>query len=323
MFIGILNIAAAIILSLVSAYFSITGIQTIFAGAAVGAMLMGAALEFSKITATIWLHSWWKKSSKLLKYYLVFSVTVLILISSIGIYGFLAKAYVGQQGPAIQLQTRIDRIEQSIAREELDIGRAQQGLDVLDESIAIYFDYDNATRGLEQREAQSEDREHLLGQIDEGLDTIAELQDQRFDIVQQINELETNVGPIKYLAAIIFGEDNAESNYDNAARIFILLLVLVFDPFAVLMMVSGNIAIDEHNEKKTRKKPGPKPGTKKKKTASKKSEPTTTTKELPMEPEKKRKVVEVDMSNYVDPDEIKRLKEQTEHTRKRRRPVDS
>lgn len=312
MFIGVLNIVAAVILSLVSAYFSITGIQTIFAGAAMGAMLMGASLEFSKIAATVWLHSWWKKASKLLKYYLVFAIVVLIAISSIGIYGYLARAYVGQQGPAIQLDTRIERIDQDIARYERDIQRAEQALEVLDESIAIYFEYDQATRGLEQREEQAEQRNELRSEIDAAQDEIANLQDARYELMNEVNTLETNVGPIKYLAALIFGEDNAESNYDNAARIFILLLVIVFDPFAVLMMVSGNIAIEKANAKKTRKN---KQQTKK----SRKPKSTTEGKQLPMvedKPEKKKKVVEVDMSEYVDPSEIKEIKKQTNHRRK-------
>lgn len=314
MFIGVFNIVAAVILSLVSAYFSVTGIQTIFAGAAIGAAVMGASLEFSKIAATVWLHSWWKKASKLLKYYLVFAVAILIAISSLGIFGYLAKAYVGQQGPAIQLQTRIERIDQDIVRYERDIERAQQGLEVLDESIDIYFEYDQATKGLEERESQAEDREALREQIDSAQDQIAELQDQKFELRNQINTLEEDVGPIRYLAALIFGEDDAESNYDNAARIFILLLVVVFDPFAVLMMVSGNIAIEKASAKKRRKEAKP-PKAKKKKPQSK-----TSGLELPMkdeEPERK-KVVEVDMSQYVDPSEIKEIKNQTKH--KRRKP---
>lgn len=312
MVIGVLSLIAAIVLSLISAYFSVTGLVTIFSGAVVATMLMGSALEFSKIAATVWLHSWWKKASRLLKYYLVFAVVVLIAISSLGIFAFLSYAYVGSTAPAIQLQTRIERIDQDIARYERDIQRAEQALEVLDESIAIYFEYDQATRGLEQREEQAEQRNELRSEIDAAQDEIANLQDARYELMNEVNTLETNVGPIKYLAALIFGEDNAESNYDNAARIFILLLVIVFDPFAVLMMVSGNIAIEKANAKKTRKN---KQQTKK----SRKPKSTTEGKQLPMvedKPEKKKKVVEVDMSEYVDPSEIKEIKKQTNHRRK-------
>lgn len=317
MFIGIFNIVAAVILSLVSAYFSVTGIQTIFAGAAIGAAIMGASLEFSKIAATVWLHSWWKKASKLLKYYLVFAVTVLIVISSIGIYGYLARAYIGQQGPVTQIETRIERIDQSVARYERDIERAQEALDLLDESIDIYFDYDQATVGLEQREKQSEDRDRLIADINEAQDRIDELEDDRFGLKTEMSNLESNVGPIKYLSALVYGEDNAEENYDKTARIFILLLVIVFDPFAVLMMVSGNIALENVAESKKRKKPGPKPGTKKK---NSKKTPKTKSKELPMEAipeESKNKQVVVDMSQYVDPNEIKEIREKSEHKRRR------
>lgn len=310
MFIGILNIVAAIVLSIVSAFFSVTGIQTIFSGAVVGATLMGVSLEFSKITATVWLYSWWKKAAKFIKYYLVFAIVVLILISSIGIYGYLSKAYVGQEVSTSNISTQIDRIETSIERQQNDIERAKQGLKALDDAIQIYFDYDQATKGLEQREEQTNERERYNQIINDAQDKINELQDQKFVLLQEENEQSVNVGPIKYIATLIYGEENAESNYDDAARIFILLLVIVFDPFAVLLMVSGNLAIDKSRKKKrkTQKKAQNKTAPKKKK-----PEPQKKSTELPMAEKKKDNQVVVDMSNYINPEEIKNLKGQTEH----------
>lgn len=327
MFIGILNISAAIILSLISAYFSITGITTIFSGAAAGVALMGAALEFSKIAATIWLHSWWKKANKLLKVYLVFAVVILIGISSIGIYGYLAKAYVGQEAPAIQYQSDIQRIDLQIDRYEREIERAQLNLDTLDEAIDIYLEYDNATRGLQQLDNQQEDRDALYEQIDTARNEIDDLLDQKFEIQNQINTLETDVGPIKYLAAILYGEDNAESNYDNAARLLIILLVLVFDPFAVLMMVSGSIAL-ENREKKTKLSRAQKQALAKAREAKAKKasqeQNVAPVRQMPkienVAKENKKVHLDIDMGEYVDPEEIKEIKKKTEHPQPRRKP---
>lgn len=312
MIIGIINIVGAIILSLVSAFFSITGVRTIFSGAVLSATLMGASLEFSKIGATIWLYSWWKKSSKLLKYYLVFAVVVLIVISSIGIFSFLSFAYVGQEASNNILDTKIQRIDASIRRQENDIQRAEEGLKVLDDAVQIYFDYDQATKGLEQREEQKETRDEYNSIIFNAQNEIDRLLDERLLLEQEVETFQINVGPIKYIATLIYGEDDASNNYDNAARIFIIMLVIVFDPFAVLLMVSGNLAIDKSIESKKRKRRRVTKKVQPKKKRTKK-QPTKVEKkkELPMEDHK----VTVDMSNYLDPAEIKRLKETTEHRR--------
>ena len=300
MFIGILNIIAAVVLSAVSAYFSVTGIRIIFSGAILGATLMGASLEFAKITATVWLYAWWRKSSRLLKYYLIFAITVLILVSSIGIYGYLAKAYVGQRNPGQEIKNRIERIDQSIAREEKAIEQADGALEQLDVVIDRLFELDYLGYGIDKRNEQKPEREALKSTILEAESEISILLDKRFTLKNQFDDFSVDVGPIEYIAVLLYGEDNAESNFDNAVRVLIILLVLVFDPFAVLLMVCGNVAIDKSRGRKrsnrAKKKVTPKP---KKKNGS----PTIKVKEPNKKPE-----VTVDMSQYVDPNEIKNLK---------------
>lgn len=346
MFLGVLNIFAAIVLSIVSAYFSLNGIQTIFSGAVIGATLMGGSLEFAKISATVWLYSWWKKSSKWLKGYLIFAVSVLILISSIGIFGFLSKAYV-QQGTSVeQLQSQVSFIDTNIQRYETNIGRYEEQLRLLDESIDIYFEYDQATRGLDQLDAQEERRQAIQNNILQNQNSINELLNQRFEIEQRISQESVDVGPIRYIAAILYGEDNAEDRFDDAARLFIILLVLVFDPFAVLLMVSGNMAIDEASGKKKRKRRTYKPRKKKEpKKVEKKEEPKETIESLfsdkvneeeqkkekeseqiepEPEPETETKEEEdgkivVDMSNYVNPETIRDIKKRSDHPLRRKK----
>ena len=231
MFIGILNIIAAVVLSAVSAYFSVTGIRIIFSGAILGATLMGASLEFAKITATVWLYAWWRKSSRLLKYYLIFAITVLILVSSIGIYGYLAKAYVGQRNPGQEIKNRIERIDQSIAREEKAKEQADGALEQLDVVIDRLFELDYLGYGIDKRNEQKPEREALKSTILEAEREISILLDKRFTLKNQFDDFSVDVGPIEYIAVLLYGEDNAESNFDNAVRVLIILLVLVFDPF--------------------------------------------------------------------------------------------
>lgn len=284
MFIGILAILSAIVLSVTSAFFSINGIITIFSGAAIGAGIMGGVLEFSKISATIWLYHFWKKANKLLKSYFVIAIVILIVISTAGIYGFLAKAYVGQSESTNQIETKIERVNRYIEREESAIQRANEQLNQLDKAIEKYIELDVVTKGLNQREEQEEERKRLNNRIVEAENKIADYEDKLFELKEELNTLEVNVGPVKYIAMLLYGEENAEDFYDNAARILIILIVIVFDPFAVLLMVAGNVALDRKPKKKIGR---PKGSTNKEKSSKKPSYQTTQKQESTKEKENK------------------------------------
>ena len=315
MFIGILNIIAAVVLSAVSAYFSVTGIRIIFSGALLGATFMGASLEFAKITATVWLYTWWKKSSRLLRYYLIFAITVLIVVSSVGIYGYLARAYVGQRNPGQEIKNRIERIDQSIEREENAISQAESGLNQLDVVIDRYFALDFLTHGITKRNEQKPERNALKDTIIEAEDEISILLDERFILKNQFDDFSIDVGPIEYIAILLYGEDDAENNFDNAVRILIVLLVLVFDPFAVLLMVCGNVSIAKSHGRKKRSYVRKKVTHRAKKKSNQKNEPPI----IKVKKSTKKPEVTVDMSQFVDPNEIKNLKSKLKRPLQRRK----
>ena len=315
MFIGILNIIAAVVLSAVSAYFSVTGIRIIFSGALLGATFMGASLEFAKITATVWLYTWWKKSSRLLKYYLIFAIIALIVVSSVGIYGYLARAYVGQRNPGQEIKNRIERIDQSIEREENAISQAESGLNQLDVVIDRYFALDFLTHGITKRNEQKPERNALKDTIIEAEDEISILLDERFTLKNQFDDFSIDVGPIEYIAILLYGEDDAENNFDNAVRILIVLLVLVFDPFAVLLMVCGNVSIAKSHGRKKRSYVRKKVTHRAKKKSNKKNEPPI----IKVKKSTKKPEVTVDMSQFVDPNEIKNLKSKLKRPLQRRK----
>jgi hypothetical protein len=250
MFIGLLAISAAILLSIVSAIFSITGIITIFSGATLGAGVMAGVLEFSKVSATVWLYSFWKKANVLLKTYFLTAIVILIVISTIGIYGFLAHAYVGQGESAQSVKTEIEYLRQSIENEEKSMERAQTQIDQMDKNFSDMLEGNFITKGLEMRQEYEKERKEILSRISEARGNINEYQDKLLTLQQELNTLEVEVGPVKYLAALLYGEEKAEEFYDNAARLLIILIVIVFDPFAVLLMVAGNIALDRKPKSK-------------------------------------------------------------------------
>lgn len=339
----------------IAAYFSVLGLATIFAGAFLGIVIMAGALEFGKIVTATYLHLYWDRINYV-KYYLTFSVFVLMLITSLGIFGYLAKASSDTSYATGLAQSELSRIDSIIGREENKIELLQERIDGLggskidvSESIRQQevirdgawdrvqgdIDYaqsqidslrtqltalDTAVNDLRNKgvevittdeggvfqqaetetidyvaqanvlfEQQKEQREQIradiktqqdnidkyrqqaqttidnanaeikslqqastgdaddiilktteyTGQIDEIYDIIAELKEERFTYEQEILGFEAEVGPIKYIAEVIYGQDESVKYLDNAIRWVIFALIFVFDPLAILLLITA------------------------------------------------------------------------------------
>jgi hypothetical protein len=129
-FLNYLAVITSLGIAAIAAYFSVLGLATIFAGAFMGIVIMAGALEFGKVVTAAYLHLAWDKLNYM-KYYLVFSVFVLMLITSLGIFGYLSKAHSEQTGDTAQAQSFVDRIESQIAREENKITTYQERIQSL------------------------------------------------------------------------------------------------------------------------------------------------------------------------------------------------
>ena len=151
--------------------------------------------------------------------------------------------------------------------------------------------------------------------IREAEDEISILLDERFQLKNAFDDFSIDVGPIEYIAVLLYGEDDAESNFDNAVRVLIVLLVLVFDPFAVLLMVCGNVAVDKSRGRKKRSYVRKKVVHRAKKKSKKKNEPPIIRVKKPT----KKPEVTVDMSQFVDPNEIKNVKSKLKRPLQRRK----
>jgi peptidoglycan hydrolase-like protein with peptidoglycan-binding domain len=129
MFLGILTLITALTISAVAIYYSVAGLMTIFAAAALPIMIMGGALEIGKLVTAVWLHRYWKQATWWLKSYLTVAVLVLMFITSMGIFGFLSKAHIEQTATAQEGVAQIERIETEISRQEAVIARAEQRIE--------------------------------------------------------------------------------------------------------------------------------------------------------------------------------------------------
>jgi len=255
MFIILLTFLSAISISVIAAGYSIIGLATIFAGAYIPIIAMGSALEVGKLVAASWLYNNWHNElvPKTIKAYLTTAVIVLIFITSMGIFGFLSKAHLDSVQPQANFSIQTSLIDKQILQEERNIERAEKTLLQLDKSIEVYLNNEYATRGLKERRKQEEERELLKLEIKTSTNKIAELYKEKSIIELDQQKIEAEVGPLKYIAELIYGE-NAKDHFDEAVRYAILVLIFVFDPLAVLLLIAANISLRTWKNARAEKK---------------------------------------------------------------------
>jgi len=244
MFTILITFLSAISISAIAAGYSIIGLATLFAGATMPIIAMGSALEVGKLVAASWLYNNWRNElvPKTLKTYLTFAVIVLIFITSMGIFGFLSKAHLDQVQPTSGNNIKIELLDNQITGQQKIIDRAQKALDQLDKSIEVYFNEDFATKGLRERKKQEEERYDLNSAIEVASNKINDLTTEKAELQLEQDKIEAEVGPIKYIAELIYG-DEAKDHFDEAVRWVIIALIFVFDPLAVLLLIAANISL--------------------------------------------------------------------------------
>ena len=254
MFLTLLTFLSAISISVIAAGYSIVGLATLFAGAVVPIIAMGSALEVGKLVAASWLyHNWNSDVPRLLKTYLFGAIIILVFITSLGIFGFLSKAHLDQVKPTSSNAIKIQVIDKQINQQNLIIERAEKQITLLDKALEVYIDKEYVSRGLKERKKQEEERTLLNNAINEASDKIAELTNQKAELSLAQDKIEAEVGPIKYVAELIYGE-NAQDNFDKAVRFVILILIFVFDPLAVLLLIAANISLRQWRQKRAIRK---------------------------------------------------------------------
>ena len=252
MLLAILTLLSAISISVIAAGYSIIGLATLFAGAKVAIIAMGSALEVGKLVAASWLYRNWNSNllPRLIKWYLTIAIVVLVFITSMGIFGFLSKAHLDQVRPSQDNSVQIVLIDKQINQQEIIIARSEKTLNLLDKALEVYIDKEYVTRGLKERKKQKEERDFLNDEIRIAMDVIAKLTLDKSSIELEQLKIEADVGPLKYVAELIYG-DEAKDHFDEAVRIIIIVLIFVFDPFAVLMLVAANISFKQRQMHKS------------------------------------------------------------------------
>ena len=253
MILGIITLFTALAISAVAAYYSIIGLIAIFSAAVIPIAIMGVVLELGKLVTASWLYHYWKKVPKILKTYLMSAVFILMFITSMGIFGFLSKAHIEQTTISGDKSLEIVSVENQIKRYETDIFRAENSLKLLDDTLARYTQLGAVTKGLNARKEQEEERNELNQSIQNSTKIIAELTKKKFNLRKEQLRIESEVGPIKYIAELIYGK-STQSIIEDAVRWVIIIIVFVFDPLAVLLLISANITLKEERKRRRTKK---------------------------------------------------------------------
>ena len=241
--INYLALAVALALSGVSGYYSIIGLTTIFASAFWPVVLMGSVLEVGKLVTASWLYRNWRQTPFLIKTYLSTAVIVLMFITSMGIFGFLSKAHIDQ---TINLNTgAVDQIQilnSKINFEKQSIEDLDKQIQQIDAALNKMTDRGQAATALRAADQQRKTRESLVKRKDDHVKNISIYTEQRIKLESEFKKLEAEVGPIRYIAHLVYEVQSTE-NLERSVRMVILLLVFVFDPLAIVLLIAANIGI--------------------------------------------------------------------------------
>lgn len=236
----------ALSLSIIAEYYAIMGLMAIFSGSPISIAIMGSVLGVSKIVVTSWLYRNWSYTSTLLKTYFSAAIMILMLLTSMGIFGYLSKAHLEQGVVSGDVSAQVSLLDEKINIQKENINAARKSLTQLDSQVDAALSRSTDTTGAEKsttiRRSQAKERARLLEEISTGQKEIAKLNEERAPIAVELRKAEAEVGPIKYIAAFVYGDSAAQETtiLEKAVRWLIVLIVFVFDPLAVLMFIAVN-----------------------------------------------------------------------------------
>lgn len=254
MFTAILTLVSAFALSGIAAYYSVVGLIAIFASAPIPIAIMGGSLEVAKLVVASWLYKNWNNAPKLLKYYFTTAVAILMIITSLGIFGYLSKAHLDQAASTGDASAKLEIIDEKIKIAKENIAVERKNLKQLDEGVDQVMARTGSEAGADKatrlRRSQQGERQRSMANIEAEQKRVSVLVEERIPLATEVRKVEAEVGPLKYVAELLYGKEDADSHFDSAVRFIIILLVIVFDPLAVLLVIAGNYSLRQERMNK-------------------------------------------------------------------------
>jgi len=246
-----LTLLTALGLSGVAAYYSVIGLAQIFPGSFWPVVIMGSILEISKLVTVSWLYRNWRECPFLIKSYLSIAVVILMLITSMGIFGFLSKAHLEHSADNAPLVDKIALLDEKIKTEKENVESNRKAIKQYDEAVDQTMGRSTDEKGADKaqaiRRSQQKDRSRILQEIQQSQATIAKYSEERAPLSTELKKVEADIGPIKYIAALAYGEATNDI-IDKAVRLVILLIIVVFDPLAILLIIAYNMSIRQKED---------------------------------------------------------------------------
>ena len=249
--INYLALLVAIALSSIAAYFSVIGLTTIFAASFWPVVVMGGTLEVAKVVAASWTYRNWHIAPLSIKTYLIGSIIALMFITSMGTFGYLSKAHIDQTVTSSDVVSQLAIYDEKIkvAKENIDANR--KALKQMDDAVDQIMGRSDTEKGAEKavvlRRSQQKERARLQEEIQTYQKTISELNDSRAPLAAQVRKVEAEVGPLKFIAELFY--DKVDSQFlDKTVRWVIILIVVVFDPLAIILLIAANVGMNKSKQ---------------------------------------------------------------------------
>jgi hypothetical protein len=241
-------------ISAVAIYYSVVGLTAIFSAAVIPIIVMGSALEIGKLVCASWLKANWERAPSYMKYYMISAVAILMLITSMGIFGFLSKAHNDQNLVSGDVTSKIAIYDEKIKTAKDNIDANRKALKQMDEAVDQVMGRSSDEKGAEKavtiRRSQQKERARLQSEITSEQKIIATVNEERAPIAAEVRKVEAEVGPIKYIAKFIYGDHGADENMlEKAVTWIIILIVIVFDPLAVIMLLAAQMTFGWKKER--------------------------------------------------------------------------
>jgi len=254
MYLAYLLLITGLTISGVAIYYSVIGMAAIFAAAPIPIYIMGTTLEIAKLVGASWLKAHWDRSPNFIKSYMLLAILVLMMITSMGIFGFLSKAHLDQSLVSGDVVDKIEILDEKIKTQRDNIDAARKALIQMDQSVdqtmARSTSEKGAGRAVEIRRSQSKERSGLRNEIETAQREITRLNEERAPIAKDLRKVEAEVGPIKYIAALIYGDNPSQNILEKAVTWVIIMIVIVFDPLAVVMLIAAQMTFSWFMPKK-------------------------------------------------------------------------
>jgi Skp family chaperone for outer membrane proteins len=254
---------SALSVSASAAFYSVSGLSKLFAGASLQVIIMASSLEIAKLVIASLLYQYWDKLNKLLRVYLTIAAAVLILITSMGIYGFLSAAYQETANKAGNIDAQVslvevkrDNIKEQLAvytTEKESINKSVNDLRAgLAGNVQTYKDKDGnilSSSSSANRKAFERQLDQAIVRQNEINSKVDQLNTQLFDYETEIVNIKTNselvgeLGPLKYLSGL------TGVSMDKIINVLLLIIIFVFDPLAIALVVAANFAFAQLRSK--------------------------------------------------------------------------